>query len=294
MRLGLRQLAAPTILAVGLGSAIGVAAAQQSPSPSTNPEAGFTVTLSPANEVPAPPSPSDITGTASITINGGTGRVCVNTTTTGSETLTAAHIHRGAAGEGPPAAGQIVVDFAITPGSNSFAKCVDATQAIATEIIGNPSGFYLNVHTATDPAGAARGQLAARGNSAGGLQILPAPVRAYDSRQQTAGPLAADETRTVSLATGVTGDGSSAAAVPTGARAALVTLTITQSVDSGFLTLYSAAVQGVPATSTINWTESGASVATTTTVLVNGDGQVKVTAGPRGTHFIIDVIGYYI
>jgi hypothetical protein len=91
---------------------------------------------------------------------------------------------------------------------------------------------------------------------------------------------------------GVDGNGAVVAAVPPGARSAIVTLTVTQTVDGGYLTLFSNSIEGTPATSTVNWTASNSDVATTTTVLIDGSGAVKVTAGPRGTHFIIDVIGY--
>jgi hypothetical protein len=39
------------------------------------------------------------------------------------------------------------------------AKCVTATKAQIKEIRKDPTMFYVNIHTATFPAGAVRGQL---------------------------------------------------------------------------------------------------------------------------------------
>lgn len=82
------------------------------------------------------------------------------------ETLRAMHIHRGAAGVG----GGVVIGSEFGPpleapaGSGTFlrtsANLTDATslEAIA-EIRENPAGFYVNVHSASNPAGLIRGQL---------------------------------------------------------------------------------------------------------------------------------------
>ena len=71
--------------------------------------------------------------------------------------------------------------------------------------------------------------------------LLPIPLRAYDSRTGD-GPLAAGRTRTIGLANGKDAGGTSMLAVPPGASAAIVTLTVTQTVGAGFVTLYSAAI----------------------------------------------------
>jgi hypothetical protein len=257
------------------------------PAATVNPEVAYSVALDGDNEVP--PADPDGMGTAAVTVNSSTGQVCVNVTTTAIEPIQAMHIHEGAAGVNGP----VVVDFAVTSGTTA-AKCVTVSASQAAAVNAAPTGFYLNVHTATYPDGAIRGQLAPRGNSIGAAELLTEPVRAYDSRGSgAAGLLGPNQVRTVNLRQGVDGNGAAVAAVPAGARAALVTLTVTQTVDGGYLTLFSNAIEGVPATSTVNWTASNSDVATTTTVLLDGTGSVKVAAGPRGTHFIIDVIGYY-
>jgi hypothetical protein len=48
-----------------------------------------------------------------------------------------------------------VVNFGVYSGT------VTVTPALAAEIVGNPTNFYVNVHTALFPGGEIRGQLAA-------------------------------------------------------------------------------------------------------------------------------------
>ncbi|HEV8295970.1 MAG TPA: CHRD domain-containing protein [Acidimicrobiales bacterium] len=258
------------------------------PALTVNPEVAYTVALTGAAEVPGGTGDGDGSGSATVTVNSSTGLVCVSITTANIDPMTGLHIHPGAVG----VEGGIVVDFAVTSGT-SAGKCVTTTASQAAAINADPTSFYLNAHTAAFTDGAIRGQLAARGNDVGALNLLPEPLRAYDSRGDASGALPANGSRSVSLRSAVDGNGAVVDAVPPGARAAIVTLTVTQTVDGGYLTLFSNAIQGTPATSTVNWTATNSDVAATTTVLIDGSGSVKVTAGPRGTHFIIDVIGYY-
>jgi CHRD domain len=248
----------------------------------TNPETALRATLTEDQEVPGP---GDVgaSGTATVTLDVSTGAVCVNARTTGLDPLTGMHIHEAAIG----VAGPVRVDFAVTTGTN-VAKCVTTSTTQAQAIAANPGGFYLNLHTAAFPAGAIRGQLELRGDEAGALRLLVEPARMYDSRT-VALRLEANQTRTINLAGGV----GQPVGLPIGARAAVITLTVTETIDQGFLTAYSNALIGVPDTSTVNWFGSGQHLATTTTVAVDGAGRIKLTAGPRGTHFIVDLIGYY-
>jgi hypothetical protein len=277
------------LLASGVIAALAVATSASAQSGgglervAVNPEASFTVTgMVGTNEVPVA-GDTDGTGSATITVNVSTGLVCVNATTANLDGLVNMHIHQGAAG----VAGPVVVDFAVTSGS-AVAKCVTTTPTQAQAIVDAPASFYLNAHSTTFPNGAIRAQLAVHGNDAGALRMLSEPVRTYDSRSGAI--LAANETRTVDLKLTAAGG---ASGMPIGTRAAIVTLTVTQTVNGGYLTLFSNSIEGIPATSTVNWTASGQDVAATTTVAVDGSGKVKVAAGPSGTHFIVDVIGYY-
>ena len=241
---------------------------------------------------PAETGGGDPDGTGAGTVSFGVltateDEVCWDLSYTGIDTPTAAHIHPGAVGINRPP----VIDFG-TVGTTGDSGCrvIDAT--LADQIILNPSLFYINVHNAAFPGGAIRGQLAKGPGSAGSTHFLPTPLRAYDSRFAPATAIAGSTTRTISLATANDLAGATLVAVPPGATGAIVTLTVTQtSADGGFLKLYSAA-SSEPPTSSINWASPGQSIAVTTQVAVDPSGQVKVTAGPTSTHFIIDVVGY--
>lgn len=251
-------------------------------------ETPYLAQLKGSNEVPTAGDP-DAVGAATVSFDvfdATDAEVCWDLAYSGLAAPTLAHIHRGAAG----VAGPVVVDFG-TPGATSHTGCVALTATLANEILATPAGFYVNVHNADFPAGAIRGQLAKGPESAGSQHFLPTPLRAYDSRTAPATKMAANETRTVSLATGVDNASVSTIAVPPGATAAIVTITATETSGAGFLKAYSAA-SAEPATSNVNFTVAGATVAVSTQVAVDASGSIKVTAGPAGTHVIIDVVGY--
>jgi hypothetical protein len=67
-----------------------------------------------------------------------------------------AHIHRG---DEEVLGGAIVIDLGSEFGRGTASGSVVATQAILDEIAADPAGFYVNVHDATFPSGAIRGQL---------------------------------------------------------------------------------------------------------------------------------------
>jgi len=245
----------------------------------------FTAELKGSNEVPGP-GDTDGTGAAAITIDPVTGEVCADLRVAGIATATMAHIHRGAAG----ASG--AVEVTLTAPTPTSSACAIATPVLAAEIVATPGDFYVNVHNADFPDGALRGQLAAGTTLSGDIQLLAEPVRAYDSRVGTAGPIMQGETRVVSLATGTNGANATVLAVPPGATAAMVRLTVTDAVGAGFLKLYSNALTVPPPTSAANWYQPGAIVGPDATVAIDAEGKVKVTAGVNQTHVVIDVVGY--
>ena len=145
--------------------------------PSPGSVARYTATLLPSSEVP-PVSGSEASGsgTAALTFNltkDASGNVTaatldVTVSATGfppGTTLTASHIHGGTAGTNGGilvsvglAAGEVV----FANGSGSFTKQgVSLTVDQANSIMANPSAFYVNTHTASNPGGVARGQLTA-------------------------------------------------------------------------------------------------------------------------------------
>ena len=255
----------------------------------------YVAQLSGANE--SPTGDTDGVGGAAVTfdiIQGvpTTAEVCWDLSYSGlTGTPILAHIHRGGAGVNGP----IVIPFLpfTDLGPTSASGCAAVNPALATEIMTTPANFYVNVHTSDFQGGAIRGQLSKGAPPAGEAHLLPVPLRAYDSRDNGGAKIAALETRTVSLATGKNNLNASVLAVPPGATAAIVTLTVTETVGpGGFLKLYSADLVTAPATSSINWAGNNQNIAVTTQVAVNSAGQVKVQGGANSTHFVIDVVGY--
>jgi hypothetical protein len=95
-------------------------------------------------------------GTAVVRIRKDAGVVCYRLH---AENVTlptvAAHIHRGGASVNGP----VVVPFNAPGGDGSSDGCAQAAASLIDEILGNPAGFYVNVHTKEHPAGAIRSQL---------------------------------------------------------------------------------------------------------------------------------------
>jgi CHRD domain. len=113
--------------------------------------ASYTATLSPDEEVPTK-GPAGASGTAKVDINTDTNQVCYELTPSGlSEPPSAGHIHTGAKG----ASGPVYIDFAVP--TNGLKNCVTSEAAKVSAVTANPSGYYVNIHTASYAAGAIRG-----------------------------------------------------------------------------------------------------------------------------------------
>jgi hypothetical protein len=144
-------------------------------SPASDNLVQFKATLLPANEVPPVTNAESVgSGSANIdftltrdsagAITGGTVNFTVNATGFPSTTsITAAHIHPGAAG----VAGPVLVSASVAPGEvvlvggaqTFYRAAIPVSAANAQAIINNPAGFYFNVHTTLNPGGVMRGQL---------------------------------------------------------------------------------------------------------------------------------------
>ena len=113
--------------------------------------------LSATEEVPGP-GVKDGVGAALINIAGT--KVCAELKATMGEKPTKAHIHQGAMG----ASGPVVVDLmpSFSPGEAAQVSntCVETTADTASQVTGNPGGYYVNIHSDGHPDGAMRGQLA--------------------------------------------------------------------------------------------------------------------------------------
>lgn len=138
----------------------------------------YRTALLPSNEVP----PLDINASGAATIRAhvvrnaageiisGTVDFLVSYSFPSSVELTGLHIHRGAAG----ANGPVVINTGIggangniisSTGRGSIDRSAQITSADATplaalrDLVANPSGFYVNLHSTVNPAGVIRGQL---------------------------------------------------------------------------------------------------------------------------------------
>jgi CHRD domain-containing protein len=158
-----------TIAAFGCGKDTPAA-----PTPAPDPK--FTATLSPTNETTSVVG-GDVTGSGTVTMTmhntkDAAGNITASTadftvTLSGfpaGTVLTGAHIHPGAAGVAGGviwSLGLAAGEISLANGSTTFTKSAIAPADIATAqgILNNPAGYYFNVHTPSNPGGAARGQL---------------------------------------------------------------------------------------------------------------------------------------
>ncbi|HET7695799.1 MAG TPA: CHRD domain-containing protein [Vicinamibacterales bacterium] len=163
----MKRLVAVTVLALGIAGCGGSNNNGNPNGPSNT--TVFTVQLLPSNEVPpVTNAEQSARGTAVITINSQTNTidfsVSLNSFPTTSS-LTAAHIHPGAAGVN----GGVLVGTGLTAGNApslssgsatfSFTGVTPQSADAIAQILANPQNFYFNVHTAANTSGAIRGQL---------------------------------------------------------------------------------------------------------------------------------------
>lgn len=100
----------------------------------------------------------DGTGTATVVLDPEAGTACWDITLENVDPITVSHIHVGAEGMN----GGVVVDLDLDGFEGSSEGCNDAADPdTLQEIIDDPAGFYVNVHTTDLPGGAIRGQLSA-------------------------------------------------------------------------------------------------------------------------------------
>ena len=119
-----------------------------------NQRATLYVSMTGIQEVPGPGDP-DGNGTVEINVNPRDARVCWSLYARQIDPATAAHIHRGVEG----VAGPVVLTLTTPDASGHSQGCANVDPALAREIAYQGHLFYANVHTATHPSGAIRGQL---------------------------------------------------------------------------------------------------------------------------------------
>jgi hypothetical protein len=84
-------------------------------------------------------------------------QLCFGLTVKNLDTPVAAHIHKARANQNGPIVVPLTQPTTGDPGASS--GCVTIAADLAAAILKNPHKYYANVHTATFPGGAARGQL---------------------------------------------------------------------------------------------------------------------------------------
>jgi Cu/Zn superoxide dismutase len=145
----LKALLALTLVGMVAGAAIAGAQGRRNE---------FTASMAGSKEVPQK-GPSTARGTFRVEFRNGQACYRMSVRGLGARPV-AAHIHKG----GATTSGGIVIDLKPTFRGTSprvSAKCVTAKASVVSAIRRNPRGYYANVHTGKNPAGAARGQLTA-------------------------------------------------------------------------------------------------------------------------------------
>lgn len=135
----------------------------------------FQAVVSPANEVPPRPVAQQASGTSTIVMSikrdaGGVATAAyvdfvMNAYYAAEEVSRAMHIHRG----GANVSGPVVLDSAFGspvtagPGHATFVRRAEfvSTADLNTveQVLADPGGYYINIHTASAPGGILRGQL---------------------------------------------------------------------------------------------------------------------------------------
>jgi hypothetical protein len=134
-------------------------------------DTSLSVSGSAAQEVPGPGEEGS-TVTGQFTFDEAAGTITYTVSVAGnSEPVAAAHLHEAPAGE----AGDPVVPLdaaAVNAGTEATVTVDD--PALVAEIVANPADYYLNVHSASFPAGFARAQLAGSAPSESAPSSVPA------------------------------------------------------------------------------------------------------------------------
>jgi hypothetical protein len=163
------------------------------------------------------------------------------------------------------------------------------------EIVNDANGDVWLCVTAGNPGGWRK----LGGPSTSGQLHLVTPGRVYDSRDALIKHAFGAADRVVTVTTVAVGHiGAGNVLVPTGATGILCNLTVTETEGAGFLGLYSNALATWPGNSSINWVAVDTDIANSVTTAIDANGRIKVNIGGSSvaakTHFVIDVVGYYL
>lgn len=115
------------------------------------------------NEVPGPGDP-DGGGRIALFLKAEKQRACLELELEAVDSVVAARVHKGPAGEQGPSKLVLFKDQAGLDGNGSFNGCVKKVKKrLLKSIAANPQDYYVNLFTRSYPEGAVRGQLKARG-----------------------------------------------------------------------------------------------------------------------------------
>lgn len=133
--------------------------------------------LTGSQEAPGPGDPDGF-GHSTVVFSEDRTQVTITTHVGGLSSVTDGHIHTGAVG----VPGGVLIGFVsgAQPFVNGASVTLPVDPLVASQIISNPTGYYVNLHNAAFPAGAIRGQLTSDdnltfGNSMDGDNEEPGP-----------------------------------------------------------------------------------------------------------------------
>jgi hypothetical protein len=169
-------------------------------------------------------------------------------------------------------------------GANQGPHTVTINSFLGSPIDNTARGYHLQSFLT---GGATFGLLGARIAWENGylLSGVQPQVRKLDTRNPgpNSGKISSGQQKTVALTP----------QLPAGAKLAVLSLTVTDTVAAGFLGLFPGGTSW-PGTSNINWFANGQTLATNVIVPVSSTGTVTMRCqGPGATHVIVDLIGYY-
>lgn len=185
------------------------------------------------------------------------------------------------AGTGPSIVSSVSIPAGIGPRQGGVTLVSPATVAPG-------DSFYVEL------ASASGGQYA-RGvvvqyRPPSGAYVAIQPVRVHDTRQ-TGGKITNGQVRTITVANKLGGG----TVVPAGAKAVAFNLVAFEQTAAGWLAVAPAdQPTGVAPTPKLGWSGANQSVADGSITKVNSNRQIKVQCSGGSTHFVIEILGYFV